>query len=245
MKRPAAALLIGSMCAASSVLAEPTLGTRGEQLDYTQSYAKCKVRDNRKSAQRLVLSNVPDDRVAHNFRDIYVSEPMAVVLDCRELVLRDGVGFRLNPDMFRAAVAEQLVLTEMKEPIASLADRAPLEHWMPESEAALARRIAGASSNRAKTIQSEHESQKATVWLAIYGECVVRKDSLNARKGIVAKPESQAEASAIAGLKPSLGECLATGQTLNFTKDLLRGTIAVNYYRLAKAPIAAAKGTGA
>lgn len=239
MKQAARLVLAGlSMASGSAACAEPAPGLRGEQLEYVQSYAKCKVRDNRGSAQKLVLSNVSDERMAHDFSDIYVKEPMAYVRACRELVIRDGVAFRLQPDMFRAAIAEELVTSEMKSPIASLADRAPLQHWQPESDSALAERLAKASNGNAKArAQSEHDAANATVWLSVYGECVVRKDAAGAWSWIVAKPGSPAEASAIAQLKPSLGECLTAGEALNFSKDILRGTIAVNYYRLAKASV--------
>jgi hypothetical protein len=54
-------------------------------------------------------------------------------------------------------------------------------------------------------------------------------------------PNSPEEASQFAAMQQSLGACLPAGQQLKFGKLDLRGTIAVNYYRLAKAAAGAAR----
>ena len=75
-------------------------------------------------------------------------------------------------------------------------------------------------------------------YLSRYGECVVRADPAGSRALLAAKPETPEEASRFAALRLALATCLPEGHTLEFGKLALRGTIAVNYYRLAKAAAA-------
>jgi hypothetical protein len=247
MRQTLSILLLGSaVVIGSRAYAEPMLGSRGELLDYVHAYAGCTVRYSHKRARELVLSNVADDQMERDFKDIYVSSPLVWVSGCRELVIRDGVAFRLQSGMYRAALAEALIVSELKDaPIAGLSLRAPLQHWLPEGEASLAQRLAATSDDgkRAK-IESEHKAEISKIWLAVYGECVVRKDSDGSWGWAMSKSGSRDEEMAIARLKPALGDCLTSGSTLNFPKDILRGTIAINYYRLANAPAAVAIGVG-
>lgn len=74
------------------------------------------------------------------------------------------------------------------------------------------------------------------VYLAAYGECVVRADTGNSHAVLMAEPGSTAESSAFRNLLPVFSACLTAGQTLSFGKAVLRGTIAMNLYRLAHAP---------
>ncbi|MEQ1496249.1 MAG: hypothetical protein ABL912_10895 [Novosphingobium sp.] len=247
MRHTLSILLLGSaVVVGSRAYAEPMMGSRGELLGYVQAYAGCTVRYSHKRAQELVLSNVADDQMESDFKDIYVSSPLVWVSGCRELVIRDGVAFRLQPGMYRAALAESLIATDLKDaPIADLSLRAPLQHWQPESEASLGQRLAAASSDRLRAnIETKHNAEISKIWLAAYGECVVRKDSIGSWGWAMSKSGSRDEVVAIARLKTALGDCLTSGRTLNFPKDVLRGTVAINYYRLAKAPAAVAIGVG-
>lgn len=49
------------------------------------------------------------------------------------------------------------------------------------------------------------------------------------------EPETAAEAGSFDALRPTVAQCLLKGRTLAFGKLVLRGTIALNYYRLAHA----------
>ena len=48
-------------------------------------------------------------------------------------------------------------------------------------------------------------------------------------------PDSAEEAARFGALRPALAHCLSEGETLRSGKAALRGSIAVNYYRLAHA----------
>jgi hypothetical protein len=48
-------------------------------------------------------------------------------------------------------------------------------------------------------------------------------------------PETDAEAAGFGTLTPTVAQCLPEGRMISLGKLVLRGTIAVNYYRLAHA----------
>ena len=70
----------------------------------------------------------------------------------------------------------------------------------------------------------------------IFGECVVRTDTANAHRVIMAAPDSPQEDSAIQSIAPALNHCVTEGSQLKVARSLMRGILAVSYYRLAHAP---------
>jgi hypothetical protein len=95
------------------------------------------------------------------------------------------------------------------------------------------------ASKRAKAKYEEalkNFDEAQSFWLlGKYGECVVRTDPAAAKALLQTRVETAGEVIAFDGLRPALAECLPEGKTLAFGKLVLRGTIAVNYYRLAHA----------
>lgn len=70
----------------------------------------------------------------------------------------------------------------------------------------------------------------------IFGECVVRTDPANAHKMLVADAGSLQESAAIQALRPALAHCIDQGGDLSLAVKDLRNSLALNYYRLARAP---------
>ena len=81
----------------------------------------------------------------------------------------------------------------------------------------------------------EREIKVAELYVLEFGECVVRKNVRSSHELTLSLPESRDESAAIAALKPAFTACLTYGRTLTFDKSNLRGTVAVNYYRLVSA----------
>jgi hypothetical protein len=54
-----------------------------------------------------------------------------------------------------------------------------------------------------------------------------------ARELIVTDPTTPSEARSFDAMKPTLAQCLPEGETASLAKLAVRGTIAMNYYRLA------------
>jgi hypothetical protein len=77
--------------------------------------------------------------------------------------------------------------------------------------------------------------------LAKFGDCVGRKDSVNARGLIVSIPGSADETQRFRFLSPSFNGCVVQGEKLTFSKSVIRGAVAEGLYRLSRA----ASGTAA
>jgi len=215
--------------------AEPMTGSRQELVDNTRAYAKCKVRGNRDRARKLVLSNVSDAQLERRFDDFDLGRPIAELSGCDGLVIRAGLAFRLQPAMLRGALADELVRLELRDgPIKDVSGRPALNHWQPESEGAYQERLAKAKNPRQrKIIEQDQITAIAGSWLSVFGECAVRKDPANAWAWVMSRPDSASEATAITGISPALADCLTDGRKLNFAKDVLRASVATNYYRVA------------
>jgi len=80
-----------------------------------------------------------------------------------------------------------------------------------------------------------YEEAKAFNFISRYGECVVRVNPAAVRALLLSRPETDEERTRFTALSTAFGTCLPEGQTLSFGKLPLRGTLAVNYYRLAMA----------
>jgi hypothetical protein len=72
-------------------------------------------------------------------------------------------------------------------------------------------------------------------YLSKYGECVVRYDAAGAKSLLLTAPDSEGETARFTDIQRALGVCLGEGAKLSFGRVALRGTIAINYYRLAHA----------
>jgi hypothetical protein len=69
-----------------------------------------------------------------------------------------------------------------------------------------------------------------------FGECVVRTSPAGVHRYLLAQPSTREEGQALLTLRLALGSCLTAGHTLKIDRRVLRGSLATNYYRLAKAP---------
>lgn len=228
--------------------ASPPLTVRGalpadEMRVHFADYARCVVRWNRARASRAILANLDINALEHQYGDIFLTTPVTYVSGCRELRIPADTAVTFSGEALRSSLAEALVKAEFGESgPACMTDRAALTQAVPQPQAAFEAELASAPPARRPALQHHHDEMAAKAWLDAFAECVARRDAPNARGWIFSVPASAEEAAAVKALSPSLGECLPQGRQLNFRKDILRGAIAVNYYRLAKAPVAATTG---
>lgn len=125
----------------------------------------------------------------------------------------------------------------------SFADRLPLAQPATVSAEKQAELLAKAKgSSKRKDLEQEFAKQNALAWLSRYGECVVRQDPVNSRYWLLTPPNIPEEASRIKALQPAFGACLSNG-TMKFNRIMMRGTVAVNYYRLAMATVVQGAGS--
>lgn len=83
---------------------------------------------------------------------------------------------------------------------------------------------------------------RTVVALAKFGDCVSRKDSVNARALAVSIPGSSDETQRFRALSPSFNGCVVQGEKLTFSKSVIRGAVSEGLYRLSSI---AGQGAGA
>ena len=194
-------------------------------------FARCVVRRKHDAAAEVVLDPAQQLGSEDN-KGLFVS-------DC----MPSGSRMRAKAVQMRYGLAEALVRSDMESAPADLALVAPLQRLafvdrpMPADVAADPERVAG--------WQAFAEAAQSYAALAPLGECVVRADPAGSLALLKTPVESEEEMAAVGALAPVLPGCVKKGQKLSFNRFNLRGTIALNLYRLARAPRVAASSSGA
>jgi hypothetical protein len=197
----------------------PSQGVSRMVLD---EFAKCIVRRKHDAAARGVLD--PDANLGKEREDgLFIS-------DC----MPGRTRLRARATQVRYGLAEALTLADAGKLSLDFAGVAPLVHRpfvdrpMPADVAADPRRVAGWNAYAA-----EHVAYAA---VAPFGECVVRAAPAQSLAVLRTRVETAEETAALNALGPVLGPCLAKGSAMKLNKFVMRGTLALNLYRLANAP---------
>lgn len=171
-----------------------------------ETYADCVVKNEGRHASEAILADVNDADFRRNY-------PELVQENCVPMALGDYVQVNFTPSQMRDVIAEALVRRQFANVAPAFDDVPPLSH------------------------QSTGDTPEAQAqgYLSRYGECVVRVDPAGAKALLFTDPLTDKEAAAFNALGTALGTCIAPGKSLNFGKAALRGSIAINYYRLAMA----------
>ena len=203
-----------------------TTETRGLMYDY----AKCVVAKHWTQASQALLLNVDNQALQREY---------AALVDGACLVQSTHADAKMSfaGDLYRYALADALVEKEFaSRPPPDLSD-VPRLSQRPLPKAPLAG--AGASKVTKRRYQQalkDYQEAKAFDFLASYGECVVRVGPAEAKALLGVRPASADEGVRFEKLRPALAQCLPENAKLEFGKVALRGSIALNYYRLSHAP---------
>ena len=221
--------------AAPALAGDSDYSTR-ETRALTHAYAQCVVKRRTAVASEALLANVDNTTLMRRYSTL-------IVPACLDRHAPRGTQMSFAGDLYRYALADALVNREFAAlPAPDFGSVAPLAHRAvpqpAEASGAKARRLSRDAAARAAASADEAE---ASHFLALYGECLVRAAPSEARALLLTVPDSTDEAARFAALHPSLRACLPETRTVSFGKTALRGTIAINYYRLAHA----ARGTPA
>ena len=174
------------------------------------NFADCVVRRASRKAKNLVLG-APFRLADENFRIIIRGcLPLASTLE--EVTLRTPV------ILLRFAFAEAFLRKETTLGLPALQSIAPLEHRPAEERPSK------------KPAQFE-------IAISRLGECIVRTAPDAATRLVRSEVATPAEAIAFAAIKPAVSKCLSAGKVFAFSPEMLRGTVALNYYRLAAAAV--------
>jgi hypothetical protein len=189
-------------------------------------YAKCVVGHRAGQASVALLSNVDNNMFVRRYSGLIDG-------DCLHMNAKAS----FPGDLYRYALADALVEREYANaPVPDLSNVPPID-WgpVPQEPAPLP---PNASKHQKSEYEKAHQAFDAVASkraLDVYGECVVRGNPAAAKALLLTQPETAAEDNGFDALRPTLGECLPEGRTLTFGKFVLRGVIAVSYFRLAHA----------
>ncbi|HEY0149453.1 MAG TPA: hypothetical protein VGB70_10675 [Allosphingosinicella sp.] len=230
------------MLVASMSAAEPAdqneLSTRETRL-VIHNYATCVVKQHPLKASEAIQRNVGNAAMMRDYPKLFDG-------DCLTRSPFEALEARFSGDLYRYAIADALVRRDLADFTQNDFENLPrLDHrdpGRPPSE--IDEKGKKRSGKNFKAAIDGYNQSEAFSFLSRYGECVARVNPAAAQALLLTKPDSAEEATRFKALVPAFGTCLPEGQTLSFGKVTLRGTIAVNYYRLATAARAAAATTG-
>ena len=135
---------------------------------------------------------------------------------------------RPQAEFYRYALAEALFRRDLKKLAAGNFAMVPrLAHARPAPKASV-----GASKKDKDRAAGE---QAFEINLSMLGECLVRGNPVGSHAVLSSEPASDAETAAFASMMPAMERCIDQTKPARVGLDDVRGTIAVNYLRLAKA----------
>jgi hypothetical protein len=231
------------LAATAAAVALPALAAPGPSEDWsdadystkeiralTHAYAICVVKRQPAKASEAIVANVDNATILRDFR-------MLIRDDCLTRQVHQSTQVRFTGDLYRYALADALVNRELADqPVPDLEAVPRLDHHdpgaPPQPVDAKGRKL---GKRKLEAARETYGRDVAYAFLSHYGECIVRADTAGAKALLVTTPDSAEETARFASLRPSLSLCVPEGQTLRFGKVALRGSIAINYYRLAHA----------
>ena len=194
------------------------------------SYGACVVKRQEGRAAQAIIANVDNGELIRRYGSLIDGT-------CLPAKMGSMVQVRFQGDQYRYALADALVRKQFAATSApALASVPRLQHRDPG--AAPARVNAKGRPIREKQYQAalrDFEAEQAYSYLSRYGECVVRVNPAAARDLLLTEPGTAQETERFAALRTAFGTCVREDQKLSLGKLALRGTIAINYYRLARA----------
>ena len=224
-------LLIGAGLSTQPLLAQPQSDLQAtETRRLLHSYGACVVKRQEARAAQAIVANITNSELIRRYGSL---------IDGTCLPPRKGsmLQVRFQGDQYRYALADALVRKQFAATPAPVLDTVPrLQHRDPGTPPA---RV-NAKGKRLKERQyqsalRDFEAEQAYSYLSRYGECVVRVNPAAARDLLLSEPGTAQENQRFAALRIPFGTCLPEDQKLSLGKQALRGTIAINYYRLARA----------
>jgi hypothetical protein len=195
-----------------------------------EQYGRCIIDKQHDLAAAAIVRNVDNATLMRQYRDLIDGRCMPLP------PLGSTIKVKFLGDQFRYALADGLVRKDLlTQPAPVVSAIAPLDHREPTPPNRVDRKGRPLSERQYAQAVEGYEQAQAFAYVSRFGECVVRANPDGARALLGTVPDSAEERTAFAALSAALSNCLESGQKIEFAKLALRGTIAVNYYRLATA----------
>ena len=201
-------------------------------------FGKCVVRRKPAEAAAFVLGTVvPNDLSKAAFDDMRNSY-------CLAFAGWDQVlGAYFPAGSVRYTLAEALVAAEFGSPVPSFSNVPPLPPRRVDPADFQPQQGQRPSKRRSQRLEQSRTQATVAAFMDSYGECVVRSDPVGSHRLLMTEVTTPEESSEFGKLKPALAACIPNQQKMAFNKAAIRGAIALNYYRLAKA-LSGAAGSG-
>jgi len=192
-------------------------------------YGTCIVKRWPKVASEAIVRNVDNHELLTRYKRLIDGS-------CLPVRRAGALRVRFMGDQYRYALADALVRRELAAQPAPILDGVPmLVHREAVAPGKLSPKGKPLTPAQYAAALKGYEEAKAFNFISRYGECVVRVNPAAVRALLLSRPETDEERMRFTALSTAFGTCLPEGQTLSFGKLPLRGTLAVNYYRLAMA----------
>lgn len=206
------------------------------QLGY--DFGRCVVKQRAKLASRVIVANLTNAEIIRKHSTLIDGNCLVKSWPTNS---SGGMQMKLPGDLMRYGLADALIALEFATGLpAELATRPALEHHpvIPtDYEPKPGKKV------KPKQLEAMAEAKANALmfrYMARFGECVARANPLLAHRLIMSKPGTAEERAAFSGLKPAFNNCVEVGQTFSVNFTIMRGTVALNAYRLAHGPAAAA-----
>ena len=226
--------LILTAAAAGAAQAESDVSVK-ETRRILDDYGTCIVKRWPRIASEAIVRNVSNSELLTRYKRLIDGS-------CLQRRMPGALRVRFVGDQYRYALADALVRLELAaQPAPMLTDVPALSHRQAVEPSKLSPKGTPLKPAQYAAALKGYEAARAFNFLSRYGECVVRVNPGAVRGLLLARPDTPEERAQFSALSTPFGTCLTEGQTLSFGKLALRGTLAVNYYRLAKAAAGIAK----
>jgi len=197
-------------------------------------YATCVVKRRAAQAREVILANHDNGVILKRYPALANGDCLVKATSAKSF---SDVEMKFTGDFIRYGLADALFAAELAAvPPRDLRDVAQLEHAVVDESAYRPEPGKKVSKRRAEELERARGIAASSAALSRFGECVVRLDSRNSHALLAAKPSTSEETRAFAGLQTAFSTCLSEGQTFKTNRMTMRGTIAINDYRLTFAP---------
>jgi len=193
-----------------------------------EEYGRCIVGKQHDLAAAAIARNVDNATLMRNYSQLIDGRCMPLP------PLGSTIKVRFMGDQFRYALADGLVHKDLlRAPAPAVGVLPQLDHREPTPPPRVDKKGRPLSEAKYAAALEGYRQAQAFAYVSRFGECVVRANPEGARALLGTTADSPEETAAFATLSNALGNCLESGQKIELSKVALRGTIAVNYYRLA------------
>ena len=207
--------------------------SQDDSRDVMQIFAQCMAKHYEEDAQTIVETS-PVGEAAWDLHKLM--RPNCMPKSPHRLAMRGKL------TQYRYALAEALLLRSYPDsPPNGVTEAVALDHPMFSPGAPMPAEWPG---DPAKW-QEDVEASQGYAYVSSFGECVVRAAPDASWALLKTDVASRDEKARFDALIPAFSGCVAKGQQVELNKFNVRGSIALNYYRLAHAPRAVTAAAGA